>query len=207
MLIELTGYFNLINSHYMTLILDCEGVYMGRWWECDREWFWPFKPFSNLKTTFCNSAANKGQSTVNYCQSSAFDHPYLSRNDHCDRWLFQEIFFHKYYFYFLKILLNDIELVFLEFKHIYKTQRTSLFSFYLFIFYLLFCNHSMHQCSSPFPTFPLCVNTHNESTPFSIVVSKSLYVITLSTFCSWTGSLKRTHLPHQFSWWSWNENV
>ena len=30
---------------------------------------------------------------VNYHQSLAFDHPYLSCNDHCDRWLFQEIFF------------------------------------------------------------------------------------------------------------------
>ena len=38
--------------------------------------------------------------------------------------------------------MSNLELVFLEFKHIYKTQRTSLFSFYLFIFYLLFCNHS-----------------------------------------------------------------
>ena len=30
---------------------------------------------------------------VNYHQSLAFDHQYLSCNDHCDRWLFQEIFF------------------------------------------------------------------------------------------------------------------
>ena len=42
------------------------------------------------------STANKGGSTVNYRQSLAFDRPYLSCNDHCDRWLFQEIFF--YYF-------------------------------------------------------------------------------------------------------------
>ena len=40
--------------------------------------------------------------------------------------------------------MNNLELVFLEFKHIYKTQRTSLFSFYLFIFYLLFFNHSVY---------------------------------------------------------------
>ena len=38
------------------------------------------------------SAANKGRSTVNYRQSLAFDQPYLCY-DHCDRWLFQEIFF------------------------------------------------------------------------------------------------------------------
>ena len=45
--------------------------------------FWKFKLFG---------AANKGQSTVNYGQSLAFDRPYLSCNDHCDRWLFQKIF-------------------------------------------------------------------------------------------------------------------
>ena len=36
-----------------------------------------------------SSAANKGRSMVNYSQSSAFDRPYLSCNDYCDRWLFQ----------------------------------------------------------------------------------------------------------------------
>ena len=30
---------------------------------------------------------------VNYCQPVAFDCPYLSCNDHHDRWVFQEIFF------------------------------------------------------------------------------------------------------------------
>ena len=39
------------------------------------------------------STTNKGQSTVNYRQSLAFNRPYLSHNDHCDWWLFQEIFF------------------------------------------------------------------------------------------------------------------
>ena len=38
------------------------------------------------------SATNKGRSMVNYRQSSAFEHPYLSSNNHCDRWLFLEIF-------------------------------------------------------------------------------------------------------------------
>ena len=38
------------------------------------------------------SAANRGRSTVNYSQSLAFDHPYVSCNDHCDWWLLQEIF-------------------------------------------------------------------------------------------------------------------
>ena len=35
---------------------------------------------------------------------------------------------------FQEILLNNLELVFLKFKHFYKTHRTSLLSFYLFIF-------------------------------------------------------------------------
>ena len=42
------------------------------------------------------SAANKGRSRVNYRQSLAFDLLYLSCNNHCDWWLFQENFF--YYF-------------------------------------------------------------------------------------------------------------
>ena len=41
-----------------------------------------------------SSTENKGWSTVNCCQSPAFDRPYLSYNDHCDWWLFQEIFFY-----------------------------------------------------------------------------------------------------------------
>ena len=43
----------------------------------------------HLTSIFLYSAANKGQSMVNYCQSLAFDCPYLSCNDHCDQWLFQ----------------------------------------------------------------------------------------------------------------------
>ena len=46
---------------------------------------------------------------------------------------FKRSFFYLYCFYFLEILLKDLELVFLEFIHIYKTQR-NVFSFYLFIF-------------------------------------------------------------------------
>ena len=90
------------------------------------------------------NSANKGWSVVNYCQSLAFDHPCLSCNEHCDWWFFQEIFFYYDHYYFVEILLNNLELVFLEFKHFYKTQRTSLFSFYVFIFYFLFPNHSVY---------------------------------------------------------------
>ena len=39
------------------------------------------------------STSNKDWSTVNYRQSLAFYPPYLLYNDHCDWWLFQEIFF------------------------------------------------------------------------------------------------------------------
>ena len=41
----------------------------------------------NSNTTYQNSAANKGWSTINYRQSLVFDCPYLSCNDHCDWWL------------------------------------------------------------------------------------------------------------------------
>ena len=44
-------------------------------------------------------AANKGQSTVNYCQALFF---YLSSNDHCDRSLFQESLFLLILFLFLR---------------------------------------------------------------------------------------------------------
>ena len=88
------------------------------------------------------STANKGQSTVSYRQSSAFDCPYLSCNDHCDQWLFQEILFYYYYFYFLEIFLNNLELVFLEFRHIYKTKIKSCFLFICLFFtccFVSFC--------------------------------------------------------------------
>ena len=45
---------------------------------------------------------------------------------------FSNIFFYR----FLEIILNDLELVFLGFKHFYKTRRTSLFSFFQVIFLL-----------------------------------------------------------------------
>ena len=89
----------------------------------------------------------------------------------------------------------------MELKHTYKTQRTGLFSFYLFIFYLLFSNHFGCSCSPPSCTFPWHVNT-GWVCSLLIVVSHSLYVMMLSTFCTWTVSLKRTPLPCQFSQWS-----
>ena len=53
---------------------------------------------NKVATVSFYSAANKGRSTVNYRQSSAFDRPYLSCNDHCDRWLLLEIFFINFIF-------------------------------------------------------------------------------------------------------------
>ena len=49
--------------------------------------------FCNVTYIFLNSTASKGCSTVSCCQSSAFNHPYLSC-DHCDQWLFHGIFFY-----------------------------------------------------------------------------------------------------------------
>ena len=99
---------------------------------------------SLLYLVFINiSTANKDRSTVNYCQNFDLWLPICICDDHCDWWLFQKIFFY-WYFYFLEILLNNLEHVFLEFKHIFKTIRASLFSSYLFIFCLLFCNHFVY---------------------------------------------------------------
>ena len=124
-----------------------------------------------------HSAASKGQSMVNYCQSLLFDHLYLSSNSHCDQWLFQELFFYQYYFYFLKINLNNLQFLFLEFKHIYKTQRTSLFSFYLFFtccFVIILCIKVLHL----FRTFPLYVHTQDDSVPFLLVVYLGRFIKT-----------------------------
>ena len=83
------------------------------------------------------STANKGWSIINYYQSSAFDCWYLSCNDHCDRWFFQKIFF------YLKIILNELEFVFLEFKHLQNTQNRPCFificSFFTCYFIIILC--------------------------------------------------------------------
>ena len=48
--------------------------------------------------------------------------------------------------FFLEILLNDLELVFFEFKHFYKTHRTSLFicSFFTRCFIIVLCINAVH---------------------------------------------------------------
>ena len=61
--------------------------------------------FSSKHVGHAGSTANKGRSSVNYRQSLTFGGLYLSCNDHCDRWFFQEIFF---YYYFQKQPYADI---------------------------------------------------------------------------------------------------
>ena len=100
------------------------------------------------------SIANKGQTTVNYCQSSADDHPYLSCNDHCDQWVFQEIIFiiisKKFFWTILNLMSWNLN------------TFTKLTEQVCFLF----------SCSffSPFHTFPLSVNTLDESVLFLLVI-------------------------------------
>ena len=70
----------------------------------------------NLNTLY--SAANKGRSMVNHHQPLVFDYPYLSCNDHCDWWLFQEIFL------LLFLFRRNLELAFLE---LLNNQNSFLF--------------------------------------------------------------------------------
>ena len=57
-------------------------------------------------------------------------------------------FFYQYYFHFLEILLNDLELVFLEFKHIYKIKERVCFlficSFFTCCFVIILCINVLH---------------------------------------------------------------
>ena len=73
------------------------------------------------------SAANKCWSTANYHQSLAFDHPYLSCNDHCDWWLFQEIFFYYYYFKKQSVCRCSSKQVLLEISH-YSLENIFIFN-------------------------------------------------------------------------------
>ena len=129
------------------------------------------------------STAIKGWSKVNYHLSSIYDCPYLSCNDHCDWRLFQEIAIvisKKFFWTILSLFF------FLEFKHIYKTQRTNLFTFSFFngCFKIILCINILHL----FVLFH-CVQTHRMSSFFA-----SCFAITLCNkalhLCTWTGSLK-----------------
>ena len=85
-----------------------------------------------------------------------------------------------YNYYFQEILLNNLELVFLKFEHFYKTYRTGLFSFYQYIFYLLFHNNYVYQQS----TFLLYVYTLDEPVLFLLIILQSFCILMLSNFCT-----------------------
>ena len=122
----------------------------------------------------------------------------------------RNLFFYWYYFYFLEILVKDLDLFSWNLdtftKH--KEQICFLFicSFFACCFVIILCI-VLH-----FFVLFHGLWTHRVSLLFLLVVLQSLYVITLSTFCTWTGSLKRTSkwtfqgicLPCQFPWWSLN---
>ena len=103
-----------------------------------------------LSRNCLGSPANKGRSTVNYLQSSAFDCPFyhvilLYFVIFIILWLVTfPINVYYCYHYSLEILLNNVELVFLKFKHFYKTQRTSFFFFLSVIFCSLLRNHYLY---------------------------------------------------------------
>ena len=97
---------------------------------------------SNLKP-LGSSSTNKDQSMVSYYQSSAFGCPYLLYEDHCGWWLFQKIFF-LLIFLFPRNSFEQSWTCFLESSTDLQNTKDKSFSFYMFIFYLLFHNHSMH---------------------------------------------------------------
>ena len=98
---------------------------------------------SNLKP-LGSSSTNKDQSMVNYYQSSTFGCPYLLYEDHCGWWLFQKIFFLLMLFLFPRNSFEQSWTCFLESSTDLQNTKDKSFSFYMFIFYLLFHNHSMH---------------------------------------------------------------
>ena len=143
---------------------------------------------------------------VNYHQSLAFDCPSVSCNDHCEQWIFQETFFINIIFYSQKFLWTILNLFSWNLKTFTKHKEQVCFLFVCFFFFFFtYCFIIVLCINTPtFHTFPLRVNIQDESVLFLIVVSQSLYVITLSTFCTWTRSLKWTTLPCQFSQWRLN---
>ena len=117
---------------------------------------------------------------INYCQSSAFDCPYLSCNDHCNWWLPRN-FYH--YYYFLEIYSNDFELIFWDLNTFTKHRERVYFPFICSFFTCCF-NHSVYQQYTLFCTFPLLVNTQDESVFFLLIVLQSHCILMLSTFCT-----------------------
>ena len=103
-----------------------------------------------------------------------------------------EIFFLNIIFISQKFYWTILNVLSWNLNTFYKTQRKSMFCFYLFSFYLFFSSSLCVLTVSTFCTFSLSVNIQDGSVFFLLVISQSPYVITLSTFCHWIGSLKRT---------------
>ena len=135
-----------------------------------------------IKIQSNSSAANKGWSTVNYRQSSALDHPYLSCNNHCDWWIFPRNIF------LLLLLLfprNSFERPWICFLGIYiLLQNTqNKFVFFLFVHSLLFVSKSLCVLRlSTFLYFSTACKYADEST-FSFCLlfrNQSVYYCSLS---------------------------
>ena len=93
------------------------------------------------------------------------------------------VFQYIFHYYFLEILLSDLELVFMEFKRFYKTSKTILFSFYLFILYSLFCSHFATLCT--FCTFSITSVTKEKTTSFNLISNKLWPPIYLTSNTLW----------------------
>ena len=90
------------------------------------------------------STAYKGWSMVIYCQSSAFDHPYLSCNDHCDLWLFQEMFFFiNITFIFQKFFWTILNL-FSWNPNTFTKYKEKVCTLFAFCFAITLCNNTPH---------------------------------------------------------------
>ena len=98
----------------------------------------------NLKSSI--SVANKGLSVVNYCQSLAFDHPYLLCNAHCA--FSRNLFFinivlisYKFFSTILNLFSWDLNTFT---KH--KEQVCFLFicSFFICCFVIILCINALH---------------------------------------------------------------
>ena len=117
---------------------------------------------------------------VNYGKSSIFDRPYLSCNDHCDWWVFQEIFIiisQKFFWTILNLLswnLNTFT------KLLEQVCFLFICSFFACCFVIILCINTFHR----FVLFH-CVKIHWMNLfSFCMFFFQSLYMLMLSTFCA-----------------------
>ena len=120
---------------------------LGMWWcvMCIFLFLWFYNFIYLLFNNFTYiSTANKGWSTVIYCQSSAFDCPYLSCNDHCDWWLFQETyFFINITFIFQKFFWTILKL-FSWNSNTFKKHKEKVCTLFACCFAITLCNNALH---------------------------------------------------------------